>query len=63
MGTVIAFPLRKEPRSTVVSEKLGGTGEILLFTGVRYSRSEPASVRRCGNRAVDLRREDEDASA
>lgn len=62
MGTVIDFPIR-EPRAPVASEEPRAPGELLLFTGVRYARLEPASVRHCGARAAVPRGGDEDATA
>lgn len=45
MGTVIEFPeLKRETRSGLAPDELCELGEVLLFTGVRYSRLEPASV-------------------
>lgn len=63
MGTVIEFPLKREPRSAVVSEEPREPGEILLFTGVRYARLEPASVRCCGTCTAIPSGDDEDATA
>lgn len=63
MGTVIYFPLKREPRATVASGELREPGEILLFTGVRYARLEPASVRRCVATASAPHSDDEDATA
>lgn len=65
MGTVIEFPKRKrQPHSNLEVDELRRSGEVMLFTGVRYTRMDPTrATGREACRAAVTFGEDHDATA
>jgi hypothetical protein len=64
MGTVIEFPRVRAAQATSIDlDELCRFGEVVLFTGVRYSTNLPQSREAVSNEDLTGCGEDQDATA